>query len=382
MNPGPLAEPGFSPEEMAARLDAARAFMRERNFSAMLYYGAGRAAEIEYLSAWPGTREAHLLVPLDAEPRLFVQLFNHAPNAARVSVVPSAWGGPDSAETIAEYLRGIEVTEGQVGVVGGLPFQQFLRLRELLPDLLLRDANRDWRLLRAIKSPAEIEHFRIAAEYTDRAMEALLGALQAGVTENELAAAIEHAYRPRGGIVGIHFMASMPMDAPTTGVPAQIQTNRALERGDVLITEISAGFGAYTGQVHRTYFLGCEPSSTWRRIHDVAVETFERIERALCDGVELEDVLDAAEYVHDAGLTIFDDLLHGANQYPPILKTRRTAHSNPKSFVFRENMVVVIQPNVVTDDDARIGLQFGETLRITRTGTERLHHLPREYFVV
>jgi hypothetical protein len=44
-------------------------------------------------------------------------------------------------------------------------------------------------------------------------------------------------------------------------------------------------------------------------------------------------------------------------------------------------MVVVIQPNVVMDATAQIGLQFGETVRITRDGTERLHHLPRQYFI-
>jgi hypothetical protein len=44
---------------------------------------------------------------------------------------------------------------------------------------------------------------------------------------------------------------------------------------------------------------------------------------------------------------------------------------------------VVIQPNVVTDAaDPHMGLQFGETVRITQTGVERLHRLPREYFVV
>src|SRR5205085_9197371 len=106
------------------------------------------------------------------------------------------------------------------------------------------------RMLRTIKSPAEIEHFRIAAEYTDCAMDALRSALRPGVTEHELAAAIEQAYRPHGGTIGIHFMTSMPIEQPTTGVPAQIQTGRVLQRGDVLITEISAGYGAYTGQVH------------------------------------------------------------------------------------------------------------------------------------
>lgn len=70
-----------------------------------------------------------------------------------------------------------------------------------------------------------------------------------------------------------------------------------------------------TGQIHRTYFLGCEPNATWRRLHEVAVTEYERIQAVLRDGTELDEVLDAADYVHEAGFTIFDDLLHAANQY-------------------------------------------------------------------
>ena len=44
-------------------------------------------------------------------------------------------------------------------------------------------------------------------------------------------------------------------------------------------------------------------------------------------------------------------------------------------------MVVVVQPNVVTYDE-RMGLQVGETLRITRTGVERLHDYPMRFVLV
>ena len=75
-------------------------------------------------------------------------------------------------------------------------------------------------------------------------------------------------------------------------------------------------------------------------------------------------------------------LLHGANQYPPILKTRATAHSNPASdFAFRDCMVVTLQPQLTTRD-RRIGLQFGETVVIRPRGVARLHCHPREMIVV
>jgi hypothetical protein len=102
----------------------------------------------------------------------------------------------------------------------------------------------------------------------------------------------------------------------------------------------------------------------------------------LRDGATVDQVLDAAEIIDRDGYTIFDDLLHGANQYPPILKTRSTAHSNPAGdFVFRGGMVVTLQPQLITPD-RRIGLQFGETLVIREAGVERLHRYPRDMIVV
>ncbi len=94
------------------------------------------------------------------------------------------------------------------------------------------------------------------------------------------------------------------------------------------------------------------------------------------DGAAVADVLDAADRIHRHGYLIYDDLLHGLNQLPPIVRTRRTMNRAPEEYRFRENMVVVIQPNVITVDQ-RLGLQFGETVLITRTGTERLHRYRR-----
>ncbi len=44
------------------------------------------------------------------------------------------------------------------------------------------------------------------------------------------------------------------------------------------------------------------------------------------------------------------------------------------------DLCLVIQLNVVTAD-ARMGVQFGELFRVTRTGLEPLHSYPRELIV-
>jgi hypothetical protein len=100
----------------------------------------------------------------------------------------------------------------------------------------------------------------------------------------------------------------------------------------------------------------------------------------LHDGATVADVLDAADVIHERGFTVYDDLLHGTSQLPPIIQTRATKRGDwSEDFVFREDMVVVVQPNVVTDSSGRVGLQVGETVRITKTGVERLHEYPLRF---
>ncbi len=115
-------------------------------------------------------------------------------------------------------------------------------------------------------------------------------------------------------------------------------------------------------------------------MYDVAVDVFIRIAGVIRDGATIDDVLDAGEYIHSAGFTIYDDLLHGfgGGYLPPILRTRRTSARPPQPFIFQENMTVVIQPNVITEDE-RMGVQVGELVRVTRDGVESLHHYPMRF---
>ncbi len=366
---------------MARRSTAVRAAMSADTIVSLVVYGAGRSHDIRYLTNWPGTRESYLVFPLEGGPALLVQLFNHLPNARRTATVDDVrWGGVDSAAAVAQALRERGIERGRVGLVGPVPWQHHARLGRALPGIEWVDAGRILRDVRLVKSPEELERVRTAARFTDMAMAALERQMRPGLREDQLAAIVEGAYASEGGTHGIHFMATTPMRAPEIGVPAQIPSTRVIQRGDVLITEISADHAGYSGQIHRSYAVGEEPTEAYRRMHDAAVECYESVVAVLRDGATAAEVVDAAAVVHERGYTLYDDLFHGISQLPPILRTRRTAHGPVPEFTFRADMVVVVQPNVVTED-ARMGMQVGETVRITATGTERLHAYPMRFVV-
>jgi Xaa-Pro aminopeptidase len=163
-------------------------------------------------------------------------------------------------------------------------------------------------------------------------------------------------------------------------VPAQQPSNRVLARGDVLITEISAHYHGYPGQILRPFTIGEPPTPAYQRLYDVAVETFWRVAAVVRAGATVEAVLDAAEGIHAAGYTICDDLAHGfgGGYLPPVVRTRQTGGTSSPGFTFAEDMTIVIQPNVVTRDE-QMGLQVGELVRVTKEGVESLHRYPMRF---
>jgi Xaa-Pro dipeptidase len=374
--------PRFSEAEFARRYAAVRAEMQKSDLSSLIVFSAVSSYnEVVYLANFLATREAMLVFPLEGDPTLFVQMYNHVPNARQIATISDVrWGGPNTAVTTAENLLERGLGEGRIGLVGAISYKQYESIRRILPHAALVDFTSQMVQLRLIKSDEEIEFLRKGAELSDRAMEALEREVRPGITEHELTAIVEGAYLGLGGKTHIHYMATTPMHNPTVCVPAQYQSNRVIGKGDVLITEISAHYHGYPGQILRPFAIGTPPTPQYQHMYDVAVEAFHRVANVIRPGATADDVLDAGEYIHTAGFSIYDDLLHGfgGGYLPPILRTRRTGARPAAPFMFEENMTVVIQPNVITEDE-RMGVQVGELMRVTHEGVESLHRYPLRF---
>jgi Xaa-Pro dipeptidase len=374
--------PTFPDTEMAARHASVSQLMEQAKLDALLVYGAGRyASEVYWLTDWPGGREAYVLFQQGKDPVLLMQLYNHVPMARVLSVVKDVrWAGANTGDGAVQLLQERGLEGKKIGLVGSIPHTQYQKIHDRLSQAEFVEMGGKFRMLRTIKSQAEIERIRLASKLTDESMQAVAEGLKPGMREDEIPALIEPVYLKAGGYAGIHFMTSMPMRDPHFPVPAQYQSSRRLERGDCLITEISGSYWGYSGQIHRTYSLGEGPTPEWKKLHEAAVEVFGVLASAIKDGTSVREAEEAAEIVHRRGYTIYDDLIHGANQYPPIIQTRTTARHEEGEMNFRENMVIVIQPNVITRDE-KMGLQFGETLVVRKNGCESLNKFPREWIV-
>ncbi len=378
----------FSLEEMERRRALARGFMDEHDVDALVVHGNSgvnrhNQANVFWLSNHLDLHHCYLVLPREGDATLLVGLLNHVPNAREVSDVRQIeWGGYRPAEKLGDLLRDAQ----RVGLVGvnatfgiGMPYAHYVELRERVPELV--DLTREFQQLRLIKSREEIEWLRRAAELSDAALLALRDAARPGTSEFELVAAAEDASKRRGGMPHITFLRSMPMDAPTGCVPAQNPSGRTLERGDVVITEVSASHWGYSGQIHRPIFVGADPDEEWLRLFDVAHAAYDRLVAAVREGATEADAIDAASVIPDNGYAIYDDLLHGygVDILPPLVDRSRLSGSEPQSpgAVFERGMAIVLQPNPITPDE-RMGLQLGALTVVRDDHAECLHSVPFE----
>lgn len=378
--------PRFSDHEYARRFSAVRSRMAEDDIAALIVYGSrGREpVSVQYLSNFLVTAKAHLLFPVDGEPALFVQLFNHVPLARRLAVIADVrWGGIDSGASVAAEMKARGLGRARIGVVGDLPWTDAALLAQQFPDATLVHWTGKFLRLRAVKSEEEIARMRHAAMLSDRAMEALARELRPGLDERELPRIVEASYLGDGATNEIHYMTTTSMHRPHVCVPAQYSAARRIEAGDVLITEVSATYWGYAAQILRPYAIGEEPTPLYHRLYDACERAFTAVTSVLKPGCTANAVVDAVQFIEDEGLSIYDDLFHGygGGYLPPVLRTRATAHEPVPDYTFEENMTVVVQPNVITPDE-RAGVQLGHLMRITATGCEAMHAFPRAFTVV
>jgi Xaa-Pro dipeptidase len=367
-----LPPPPFSATELGRRRRLVEDCAAGRGLDAVVVYGANRAGSaVPWLTGWPVTREAVVVMRPAERPVLLVGFANHVPNAARVAVDCEV---RPCGESTAETVRSLLGDARRVGVIGAPPASVRKAFRAA-GEVVELDAG--YLRMRAVKSPEELAHLRHAAWLTDRSAAALVEAAVPGATELDLVGAVESSYAGTGATNHIHYVAATSMAQPDRCVPGQWPTSRALAAGSAVVFELSTAWGQDTaGQLLRTVTVEAGPTPLYARLHEVAASVHDAIVSQLRPGALPKDLLTAADPVLDNGFVTVDDLVHGfgGGYLAPVL-SHRAAPSGPHAEPLVEGMTVVVQPNVATPDLAA-GVQTGELYEITADGARSLHGFP------
>jgi Xaa-Pro aminopeptidase len=371
--------PRFSDSEMARRRTALHRVMEQAGVDHLLMCGEQRAGTgVGWLTSWPTTVEAYVIVAPRAPQVMYMEWYNHWPLARKLARDTEVrWGEHRGFDKVIDDLKARGAK--RIGVMGALAYSRCRKLEAAFGPLV--DLNREYVRLRLVKSPEEIRWMRIGAALTDLAIEGLRREAKPGMSERELGAICESAYHPHGGVTYIHYFLATPMAAPEYCVPRQFESSRKVRAGDVIATEITAQFFEYPGQVLRTFTVASDPAPLFRRLYDTAEAAFDAVTKVIRHGTNMQQIIDAASVIEDAGFTVYDDLMHGfgGGYFPPVLGSKSRPAGPLPDLTLEAGMTCVVQPNVITPDQ-KAGVQVGELVLVTQTGFERMHRAERGLF--
>ena len=265
--------PRFSDAEYARRYSAIREAMDKDGLEAILISGARGSSEVHYLSNYLAQSPCWLLFPRQGDPTVFVHFFNHQPCAKAQSIIEDVrWYGPTPLPTIGDEIRKRGLGKSKIGLVSmrAMAYGHVMELQRQFPEAEFTEFGPQFGRIRRVRSEEELVYLRKSGYLTDLACEALENNLRPGLTEQDVLSIVYSAYIKNGGDPGIHFIATTNMDNPDRFVPWQKQTSRVLEKGSVVITELTVSYWGYSTQIHRPFAIGKEPSPTYRKLFDAA----------------------------------------------------------------------------------------------------------------
>jgi Xaa-Pro aminopeptidase/Xaa-Pro dipeptidase len=141
---------------------------------------------------------------------------------------------------------------------------------------------------RAVKEPTEIERIGRACAIADRALAAILGQIRPGVTEQELALALEWEIRTNGAEALSFDVACLA--GPRAALPHGSPGDRPIAAGQVLLFDFGAQLAGYRSDMTRTLFVG-EPSARDLDVYELVAGAqrvgVQLLEARLVDGERL-----------------------------------------------------------------------------------------------
>jgi len=282
------------------------------------------------------------------------------------------------ADDFSKLVAGIVREKGWTGGRIAMELQSyalnaalFSELASALKPAKISDATRLLGDLRIIKSETEMRYVREAAGYANLGLDAAREALRVGVTEIEVAAAVEGAMRAAGS----DYWAIPTEISSGTRTPGGHATprHRIIESGDIVHFEFAGVSHRYHATAVHTMACGA-PNSRAAELYEIARVSLAAGVSQCHAGAWVADIEEASlEPIRAAGLEAYANMRFGYGiglAYPPVwLETLQISRGFEDRLA--PGMVFVLHAYLQLDHE-NIGIIQGGTWALTTDGLEQL----------
>jgi Xaa-Pro aminopeptidase len=247
---------------MSARAERVERRLAEAEVGALLVTDL---LNVRYLTGFTGS---NAMVVLGPGIRRFVTDFRYLERAAGEVDGFEIERGP------ADFLAALATGWPQEGLRLGfedhkVTVRQHGKLRDVLPEgVELADAGGLVEQERMVKEAGELQRIRAAAELADAAFAAVLEQGLAGRTERDVAMALEHAMRTRGGEPSF---ATIVASAAHGSLPHATPTDEPIPGGTLVTIDWGAQLDGYCSDCTRTVATAGDLPDALREVHELVL---------------------------------------------------------------------------------------------------------------
>lgn len=377
----------FPIEEYERRISELRSRIVERHLDAVVITDP---ENIMYLTDYQTTGYSFfqaLVVPIEDEPFMITRALEESNIHARTWVErtrPYPDTG-DAIQTLVDALREFGMAKKRIGYERNsyfFPAYQQDTIHTTLTEAKLLDCFGIVEQGRICKSPVEIDIMRRAAIATEAGMKAGIEACQAGVTENDIGAAISAAMFRAGG----ETPSVMPYvtSGPRTMIGHATWEGRTVKPGEHIFLEVGGCYRRYHTAMMRTVVLG-ELSDSMYKAQETMKQALTAVHDYLQPGMTVSDVDNLIRNIishNDVGARLVTRSGYSIGiAFPPSWDEGYIVSlKQGDSTVLREGMTFHIIPWMWgVDGDKTCGIS--DTIVITSEGCESFFTLDRDFSV-
>ncbi len=391
--PGGAKDLAFPKEEYLGRIARVRERMQAQGIDALLVY---HAPNVIYLSGYQSINmydSECLVLGLEGDPILLV------PERELGGALIYSWVDepriflrteyPDTTfrqpmRAACDALAELGVANGRVGLElrsMGVAARKYETLAGMLPNAEIVDATGLVEGVKAIKSPLEIGHLRRSAAMTDLGMQAAIGAVADGATDNDVASAAYAAMMTAGS----EYLSLAPIVTigPRAGIIHSTHRRVTMHAGEGVNIELGAAYHRYMAPTMRTVTVGT-PNPCVERLANACITAMNNVLQTMRPGATADDV--AREGMKGIELAGDGVIFHGCFGYS-LGATVPPSWTDGAISLFLDG-TQVLQPGMVfhVPMGLRIlgscGAMCSETVLVTENGSESLTTVDRKLFEV
>lgn len=266
---------------------------------------------------------------------------------------------------LADMLKERGLGKGRIGIERmHLSTLYWEMLQRLLPQATFAESSPVFRQARLIKTPAEIEIFRIAAYNTDKAILTAFALARPGDTEKDMAAQMQaNVLRSGADSLGHTVLSAGIQSTVVHALPLAKPT----QPGEVIHVDFGGVFAGYCTDIARNAVVGQaspEQNSIYQRLSEIHQKLLERVRPGT---VSKELFAFSEQEFKKAGMVYpWGTLGHstGLRVHEGFEITRS------QTMAFQPGMLINIEPTHIESGDARYHIE--NTVLITETGIEVL----------